>query len=93
LIELQLPALITVVKEINEPRLPSLRGKMAARKAEIPTWSNKDLTIDENKIGLTGSPTQVVKIFTPPPKQGGQMLEGEPEEIISKLVEEIKDIL
>ncbi|MCF7907250.1 MAG: electron transfer flavoprotein subunit beta/FixA family protein [Candidatus Omnitrophica bacterium] len=93
LIELQLPAMITVVKEINEPRLPSLRGKMAARKADIPTWSNKDLAIDENRIGLIGSPTQVVKIFTPPPKEGGQMLEGEPEEIVSKLVEEIKDIL
>jgi len=42
---------------------------------------------------LTGSPTQVVKIFTPPPKAGGQMLSGEPEEVVSKLVEEIKDIL
>ncbi len=51
IIELKLPALITVVKEINEPRLPSLRGKMSARKAEIPVWGNKDLAIDENQIG------------------------------------------
>jgi len=93
IVELQLPALITVVKEINEPRLPSLRGKMAARKAEIPVWGNKELAIDENQIGLTGSPTQVVKIFTPPPKEGGQILDGEPEEVATKLVEEIKDIL
>lgn len=93
IIELKLPALITVVKEINEPRLPSLRGKMSARKAEIPVWGNKDLAIDENQIGLTGSPTQVVKIFTPPPKAGGQVLSGEPEEVVSKLVEEVKDIL
>ncbi|MBU2474213.1 MAG: electron transfer flavoprotein subunit beta/FixA family protein [Candidatus Omnitrophica bacterium] len=93
LLEVELPALITAVKEINEPRLPSLRGKMAARKAEIPSWSNKDLNIDENQIGLKGSPTQVIKIFTPPPKPGGQILQGEPEEITSKLVEEIKDLL
>ncbi len=93
LLEVELPALITVVKEINEPRLPSLRGKMAARKAEIPTWNNKDLGIDENQVGLKGSPTQVVKIFTPPPKAGGKIFQGEPEEATSKLIEEIKDIL
>ncbi len=93
LIELQLPALITVVKEINEPRLPSLRGKMAARKAEIPTWGNKDLNIAESQIGLNGSPTQVIKIFTPPKKEGGKIFEGEPEEVVDQLFEEIKDIL
>jgi len=93
LIELQLPVLITVVKEINEPRLPSLRGKMSARKAEIPVWGNSDLGIDSNQIGLNGSPTQVVKIFTPPPKEGGKILEGDPEEVSSQLVKELKDIL
>ncbi len=93
ILELQLPALITVVKEINEPRMPSLRGKMSARKAQIPVWSNKDLNIDENQIGLTGSPTQVVKIFTPPQKEGGKVFEGEPEEVTTKVIEEIKDIL
>ncbi|MCQ9205227.1 MAG: electron transfer flavoprotein subunit beta/FixA family protein [Omnitrophica bacterium] len=93
LLELQLPALITVVKDLNTPRLPSLRGKMAARKVEIPTWSNKELNISEDKIGLKGSPTQVVKIFTPPQKESGKIFEGDPEEATTKLVEEIKDIL
>ena len=93
LLELQLPSLITVVKEINEPRLPSLRGKMAARKAEIVTWSNKDLEIEENQIGLNGSPTQVVKIFTPLSKESGKIFEGESEEVIGDLAKEIKDIL
>jgi len=93
LLELQLPALITVVKEINEPRLPSLRGKMAARKAVVTTWSNKDLGIAEDKIGLNGSPTQVVKIFTPLPKASGKIFEGEPQEVVEKLIEEIKDLL
>ncbi len=93
LIELGLPALITVVKEINEPRLPSLRGKMSSRKAEIALWGNKDLGLSENQIGLNGSPTQVVKIFTPPHKEGGKTFQGEPQEIVDKLFEEIKDIL
>lgn len=93
LIELKLPVLITVVKEINEPRMPSLRGKMNARKAVIPTWTNKELNIEEDKIGLNGSPTQVVKIFTPPQKEGGKILEGEAKEVVDELFEEIKDIL
>jgi len=93
LIELKLPALITVVKEINEPRLPSLRGKMNARKAQITNWGNKDLNIDEKQIGLTGSPTQVVRIFTPPQKKGGKILSGEPADIVDELIKEIKDII
>ena len=93
LIELKLPSLITVVKEINEPRMPSLRGKIAARKAIITIWNNKDLELAEDKIGLLGSPTQVVKIFTPSQKEGGKIFEGEPEEIVDKLVQEIKDII
>ena len=93
LIELQLPALITVVKEINEPRLPSLRGKMSSRKAEIILWSNKDLGLSENQIGLNGSPTQVVKIFTPPHKEGGKTFQGEPKEVVEQLFKEIKDIV
>jgi len=93
LVELQLPALITVVKEINEPRLPSLRGKMSSRKAEIALWGNKDLGLSENQIGLNGSPTQVVKIFTPPHKEGGKTFQGEPQEVVEQLFKEIKDIV
>ncbi len=92
-LELQLPALITVVKEINEPRLPSLRGKMKARTAEIILWNNNDLNVEKDKIGLDGSPTQVVKIFTPPHKEGGRIFKGEPEEIVDELIKEIKDLL
>lgn len=93
LLEICLPALITVVKEINEPRLPSLRGKMKARKADIITWSNGDLDIREEEIGLKGSPTQVVKIFSPPQKEGGKVFGGEPREAVERLFSEIKDIL
>jgi len=93
ILELELPALITVVKEINEPRLPSLRGKMRSRKQQIPVWAHKDIDLGEDDIGLKGSPTQVVKIFTPPPKKGAKLLTGEPKEIVDELVGQIKDLL
>ncbi len=91
IIELPLPALLTVVKEINEPRLPSLKGMMRAKSAKINLWTQKELDLDPNNVGLNGSPTQVVKIFTPAQRTGGQMLSGEPHEIVEKLVALIKD--
>jgi len=90
IIEVPLPALITVVKEINTPRLPSLKGMMRAKQAKIIHWTAKDIATEPDCIGLTGSPTQVVKIFTPTPRVGGQMLKGETQEIVEKLVEELK---
>ncbi len=87
IIEAPLPLLITVVKEINEPRIPSLKGMMRAKSAKIIHWTQKDLDLDPQNIGLCGSPTQVVKIFTPAQRAGGQMLSGEIPEIASKLVE------
>jgi electron transfer flavoprotein beta subunit len=65
IIEMPLPAVLSVVKEINEPRLPSIKGKIRAKNAVITTWNAKDLGLDGTKIGTDGSPTQVVKCFTP----------------------------
>ena len=90
IIETPLPALLTVVKEINEPRIPSLRGMMKARQAKIATWSQKELGLDSERIGLSGSPTQVIKIFTPPQRSGGQIIPGETQEVVDKLVELLK---
>lgn len=92
-IDCSLPCVLTVVKEINEPRLPSLKGKMAARKAEIITWQAADIDADIARIGLEGSPTKVVKIFSPQPRAGGETLQGEPDEVAARLVEELKDIV
>lgn len=91
IIESPLPCLITVVKEINEPRLPSLKGKMKARRAEIKKWEAKDLDVDPALLGLNGSPTKVVRIFTPPPRKGGQILEGDAETVSRKLMELLKN--
>ncbi|RJP28928.1 MAG: electron transfer flavoprotein subunit beta/FixA family protein [Candidatus Omnitrophota bacterium] len=91
IIETPLPALLTVVKEINNPRLPSLKGMMKAKQAKIATLGQKELALDAQSIGLCGSPTQVVKIFTPAPRTGGQILKGEIPEIVDELVKLIKD--
>ena len=86
-----LPCLLTVVKELNEPRLPSLRGKLASKKAEIVTWTAADLGCDLRHTGLDGSPTKVVRIFTPPPRGGGEILQGEPHEMVATLAEKIRE--
>jgi electron transfer flavoprotein beta subunit len=74
-LELPLPALVTVVKEITYPRLPTLRGKQRARTLEIPQVNAAALNVDEAKIGLKGSPTRVVKITKPKVTRTGR-LEG-----------------
>ncbi len=76
-LEVELPAVLTVVKEINEPRLPSFKGKMKAKKAEITVWSEKDIEADPEKVGLKGSPTSVNRIFSPPRRSGGMIIEAE----------------
>lgn len=88
-----LPCILTVVKEINEPRLPSLKGKMAAKKADIPVWTAAAMECDPTKLGLDGSPTKVETIFTPPPREGGEILTGEPDEVVPRLVDKLKDLV
>lgn len=90
IIELPLPGLLSVVKEINTPRMPSLRGIMNSKKAQIQHWNAQTIKAESSKLGLTGSPTQVMKIFSPPARPGGQMLEGSPEEIAETLVSKLR---
>jgi len=90
LVESTLPVLLTVVKELNEPRLPSLRGKMAAKKAQIKKWGLSDIQVDENKLGLKGSPTQFKNIFAPEAKKDRMMIKGKPEEQVDALIQEMR---
>ena len=84
--------LLTVVKELNQPRLPSLKGKMAAKKAEIKKFTAKELEIDEKDTGLKGSPTQVKNIFAPEARSERKILAGNIEEQINQLAEELKQL-
>jgi electron transfer flavoprotein beta subunit len=74
-VEAQLPALLTVVKDINQPRYPTFLGIRRATKLDIPVWGAADLPeTDAGKLGLKGSPTQVVKVFSPPKREGTVVL-------------------
>ena len=88
--EAQFPVLITAVKELNEPRFPTIRGTMNAKKREIPHLSADDIKVDETKIGLKGSPTMVRKIFTPPQRTQGLVIkEEDPNAAVSVLMEKL----
>ncbi len=86
-IEVKLPALITVVKEINMPRLPSIKSMKVAKKAEIEIVTFDAINADENRTGLKGSPTQVRKTFVPLHNVNNQMIEGTIAEKTDKLSE------
>lgn len=90
-VELTLPAVVSVVKEINEPRLPSLKGKMAAKKKTITKWSATDIGVEASAVGAN-SGTKTVKVTPPPPRPKGEKIEGEtPEELADKLFEKLRE--
>ncbi len=91
IIETPLPAVITVTKEINVPRLPSLRGITRARKAVIPVWKAQDLGVDASKVGLSGSFTRVVKIFFPRRAGKAEVFHGDLESQVVKLAAKLKE--
>ncbi len=93
IMETSLPAVITVVKEINVPRLPSLRGSMKAKTAQIPVWTAEDIGAEPDKAGIAGSPTRVVKIFFPQRTHASEMLQGSPKEQVDQLVAKLGELM
>lgn len=91
-IEMPLPAVITVVKEINEPRLPSIKGKLRAKKTEVTVLTADDVDADKNLCGLKGSPTQVIETFVPVHEIQGEMIEGDAREQAQKLADKLLSI-
>jgi electron transfer flavoprotein alpha/beta subunit len=92
LIETHLPVLLTVLKSINEPRLPTVKGTMKANRKEIPVWTAADMEVDPARLGLKGSPTQVRRIFTPPQRVQGQLIQaGSAREAAGLLVKKLTD--
>lgn len=85
IVEMPLPGLITVVKEINTPRMASLKGKMRAKSAPIITLNTSHFTVDTGRIGLKGSPTQVLRSFVPEKKTGGEKVSGETPVLVEKI--------
>src|SRR5438270_299462 len=86
-VEVDLPAVISVGDAINEPRYPSLKAIMGAKKKPLDTKSSSDAGIDASKVGNDGSRTQVLAINPPPEKAAGEIIEDEDtEETVQKIV-------
>jgi electron transfer flavoprotein beta subunit len=97
LVEAKLPALLTLVREINQPRYPTVQGRLAAEEARIELWDNSFLKLPIEKLGLKGSPTNVKKIFAPERAVGEILGDGEkdPEGAVQLLIKRLieKDLI
>jgi len=76
-IETQLPVLLTVLRSINEPRYPTVKGTMKANRKVISVWTADDMEVQPLCLGLKGSPTQVRRIFTPPQRVQGEIIHAD----------------
>lgn len=90
-----LPTVLTVVKEIAYPRLPTLRGKQRAKRAELPVWGPADIGANDEWLGLRGSPTRVVKISKSQVARQGEFIHvkdpGDVERAATRLVEFLRE--
>ena len=75
-LELPFPAVLTISKCLNEPRYPSIKGRLRANKTPIPILNLEDLGLRAEETGLQGSPTRVVRIFAPETRKGGEVIQG-----------------
>src|SRR4030066_1481912 len=91
-LETSLPAVISVVKEINEPRLPSLKGKMKAKSAPLVVWGKEELGLEEEKIKGQSSLTKMSSFRSPAPRPKGEIMGGQtPSEMADNLVVKLRE--
>jgi len=91
-IEIPLPALITVSNELGEPRYPTLKGIMAAKKNQPITWKPADIGVDPAQIGAAGRRARLLKLFQPVSEAKCQIIEGEsPEEAAVNLALKLRE--
>jgi electron transfer flavoprotein beta subunit len=93
MLSLPLPCLLTVVKEIASPRLPTLDGKIRSRQMQIPVYSTENMDLEPSALGLKGSPTKVVKIDTPKVTRGGTVVKAGDDEAVVSAVNELMTFL
>lgn len=90
-IKSHLPILLSVLKDINTPRVPGLKGRIRANKSEIVRVDLSQINLDRSKIGINGSPTRVSKIFSPKATNTeSKFFSGEPKIVVNKLLSELK---
>jgi electron transfer flavoprotein beta subunit len=86
-LQTKIPVLLTVVKGINEPRVPSFSELGEAMEKEIPVWTAEDLGVNMSSVGIQASPTVVTRVWPPAIERRGLEIKGEPEEIARQLAE------
>ncbi len=86
-----LPALLTVLKELGEPRYASLPAVIRGLRTSIPVWGVKEIEVNTDEVGLAGSPTQVRRIFAPPQREPGEVVsaDGEAEKIANLILDRL----
>jgi electron transfer flavoprotein beta subunit len=91
-VDVELPAVISVGDAINEPRYPSLKAIMGAKKKQLDTKAAGEVEIDSGRVGEGGSKTAVLSINPPPEKQAGEIIEDEDtDETVQKIVSWLED--
>ncbi len=85
-IEVSLPAVLTISNEIGEPRYPTIKGIMAAKKKEPIVWKPADIGVDPSQIGMAGRRTQLLKLFQPVREGKCEVIQGDtPEQAAANL--------
>ncbi len=85
------PMVLGLTKEANEPRLVSVMGIIASQSKPIEVFSADDLELDPERIGQQGSPTKVSGLFMPEIKRRREILQGDPEEVVDRLLEGLRE--
>ena len=92
IVEVKLPVLLTgITPSAFKPRSPPLPKIIQAKKKPFETWNADDLGGEKNKYGLAGSLTQVIKVYSPPSREKGVMIDDEPKIAVKKLMEMLKE--
>lgn len=86
------PCVVACSNEVAEPRYPTLRGIMAASRAQIPVWTAADLGLDPSQVGQSGRRTRLLRLYTPQVEAKCEFIEGDtPEEVAAKLVQRLRE--
>lgn len=91
-IKVHLPALLTVTKEINKPRIPSVVGIMQVAEKPLQIWGLSELNLSPSEVGLAGSPTQTIQMLESEQRQGGDILQGEVTQVVKTAVAKLYEL-
>ncbi|MDR1091815.1 MAG: electron transfer flavoprotein subunit beta/FixA family protein [Prevotella sp.] len=91
ILEVETPCILTVLATANKARYMSVNGIVKAYGREVEVWNYDNITVDDSKLGLKGSPTKVAKSFTRGAKAAGQVYEVEAAEAVSIIINKLKE--